>query len=223
MQKTLLCIAILLTPFISFGQFSFGKESSDTAKGPNNAFEIVSYVDFTSVDTGTYRWLRVQKSLSDKVTSAICDNFLCYGPDDDSAEFYVDANTTFKMKCNFYPNQGCGMNDVTLKVFKPSDPSAGEIFTIFHGYSWCATTGISEVRTKELSLTPSPASNFVNINYGSTVNKYIRVIDILGNVLYETKNHDVSTRLDVSEWSKGIYFVTVQDGSTISNKSFVKK
>lgn len=212
-----------MVPFLGFAQFSFEKDNSDTAKGPNSAFEIVSTVKFTTVDSGTYRWLRTSKNYSDKINSAICDNVLCYSPQDDSASFFAEANSSFKMKCNFYPNQGCGSNDVTIKIFKPSDRAAGEIFTTFHSYSWCTTTGVTEVNTRELSLSPSPASDYLHVDYGSTSTKSIRVIDILGNVILEEVNNKVSTRLDISNFNKGLYFVSIQDGNTVSNKSFVKK
>lgn len=204
--------------------FGFDKLNTDTAHAHPDVFQKATYADFHSDnDTGTYRWVRVNKNLSNGITSAICDNNTCYGPDDDSAQFFMEAMDTFSMICYFYPAGNCGQNDIELKVYKVNDPGAGEAYVTYHSYMWCVAASVTEVKAKELKVGPSPANDFIHVNYGSANAKNIRIVDVLGNVIFEKSTTKVSTRVDVSRWSKGLYFVTVQDGSTTINKSFVKK
>jgi hypothetical protein len=205
-------------------QVTFEKSNSDTIQGPETTFQLDAHVDITTVDSNTYRWVRTKKMLPTNLTSAICDNNLCYGPDDDSADFFMAAGSHFGFTCYFYPNnKGCGDASVELKVYDPNDATMPPIFTSFHGKIWCTATGISTITERELSVHPSPAKDFILVNYGSQNQKEIRVIDILGNVIIEMKSNSISTEIDVSHLKKGIYFVSVKEGSFISNKSFVKQ
>lgn len=222
---TLLCAVFALSFLnVQAQNFGFDKDQTDTAHAHPDVFQKATYADFHSDnDSGTYRWVRVNKNLSSGITSAICDNNTCYGPDDDSAEFYMEAMDTFSMICYFYPAGNCGQNDIELKVFKVNDPGAGASYVTYHSYMWCVAAGISDVQEKELKISPSPATDYIRVNYGSAGVKNIRIVDVLGNVVYKSSTSRVSTRVDVSQLNKGLYFVTVQEGTNTVNKSFVKK
>ncbi|MCB9245272.1 MAG: T9SS type A sorting domain-containing protein [Flavobacteriales bacterium] len=209
-------------PLSAFAQFEFEKESSDTARAPQTAFSIDAHNEFSTVDSGTFRWVRLSKDLPSKVTSAICDNNLCYGPEDDSADFFMAENSSFAMTCYFYPNSGCGTSEVSLKVYKPNDPAAGVAYTVFHGEIWCTAASVSTFQAGEIQISPNPATDHVYVHYGSSNLKTLRVVDVLGNVLLEKEFTGVSERVDVSRWTKGIYFATVTEGNHSIVKSFIK-
>ncbi|WP_299224350.1 PQQ-dependent sugar dehydrogenase [uncultured Psychroserpens sp.] len=80
---------------------------------------------------------------------------------------------------------------------------------------------VPEFEEKNISITPNPASEFLNINtLGNTIEN-ISIIDIKGSVLYIEKNVMLSERnINISFLSKGVYFVKIK---TNSKSSVVKK
>lgn len=222
MKIKVLSLLVALLPLSAFAQFEFAKESSDTAQTGQSSFQIDAHVEFKTTDSATFRWVRLSKDLPGGVTSAICDNNLCYGTDDDSADFFLGANDSFGMTCYFYPNNNCGNAEVSLKVYKANDPGAGEAYTVFHGQIWCTAASINTFSKGELQISPNPASDVIYVHYGSTNRKSLRIVDILGNVLVEKEFDGISEPIDVSRWTKGIYFATVTDGRNSVVKSFIK-
>ncbi len=98
----------------------------------------------------------------------------------------------------------------------------------FHSFSFAKALGVKEnLKDISVSVYPNPATDFVNINFkdastslnGST----LELTDIFGKILY-SKLIDGSTseQIDVSSYSKGIYFVKVNNSKTISTKRFIK-
>lgn len=76
----------------------------------------------------------------------------------------------------------------------------------------CSVTGINEESNYHFKLYPNPVNDVLTIeNTSSTISK-IKVIDILGNNVYENKisNETKTIHIDFSSFSKAIYFVEIQ-------------
>ncbi len=72
-----------------------------------------------------------------------------------------------------------------------------------------------------LSMYPNPASEIININSANRIIYRISIIDISGKLVLDTNNLDtLSASVDVSAFSRGIYFVTVNNSVT---KKIIKK
>ena len=72
-----------------------------------------------------------------------------------------------------------------------------------------------------LTLYPNPATEIITINSGTAPIDQIMVTDILGKTIYsEAYNETQNVSLDVSYYSNGIYFVTVNNSVT---KKIVKR
>ncbi len=71
----------------------------------------------------------------------------------------------------------------------------------------------------ELTMSPNPASDYVTIQAEGITDGRIRVVDVLGNVVY-TGEFNNSRKLNTSEFKNGVYFITVQNSS---NKGITKK
>lgn len=71
--------------------------------------------------------------------------------------------------------------------------------------------GISAIKqTPLLSISPNPANEYVNISVGSAENTSIKIVDVLGNVVYiETISNDTKN-IDISNFKNGVYFVLVE-------------
>lgn len=74
-------------------------------------------------------------------------------------------------------------------------------------------------KSVELTMSPNPATDYVMINAEGMSDAKIRVVDVLGNVVY-TSEFNSAKKLSVTEFKSGVYFVTVQGES---NKGFTKK
>ncbi|MFT7611877.1 MAG: hypothetical protein ACI9J3_000826 [Parvicellaceae bacterium] len=82
--------------------------------------------------------------------------------------------------------------------------------------------GISEVLLK-LSLYPNPVHEVLNIEFHSTINGSVQILNILGEVAKEVKVSRSSISLDLSELSDGQYVVgVIQSGRPISYARFIK-
>ena len=86
----------------------------------------------------------------------------------------------------------------------------------------CSVTGLNEESNFHFKLYPNPVNDVLTIeNTSSTISK-IKVMDILGNNIYENAiSNDIrAIHIDFSSFSKAIYFVEIQttNKTCISNK-----
>ncbi len=78
--------------------------------------------------------------------------------------------------------------------------------------------------TKPFNFFPNPTSDDINLVFEKIEPKTIRLFDILGNEVLKLKNNDSRLHLDVSNYSKGAYFlkVTTEKGSSSSQKIIIQ-
>ncbi len=87
-----------------------------------------------------------------------------------------------------------------------------------------------EANNIALSVFPNPTQGMVKLNIEADLfnTAEIKVINVMGKVVYEQSNISVvgsySTNVDLSEYSPGIYFITVSgDDKQVSKKIFLQK
>lgn len=85
---------------------------------------------------------------------------------------------------------------------------------------------LTPVSVPEATLTvgihPNPASDHINVQAEGFESADIKVVDVLGNTVM-TSTLSGSTKIDVSEFRNGIYFVTVSaEGRRVSRKVIVR-
>lgn len=74
-------------------------------------------------------------------------------------------------------------------------------------FSVSPAVGISENPADEsVRVYPNPASDFVNVQSLKSAGK-IEVLNIHGQIIYSTESSDQVTRIDLSGYQKGIYFI----------------
>jgi hypothetical protein len=80
-------------------------------------------------------------------------------------------------------------------------------------------TGVSSIEnTQEISIYPNPASTMLTVVAPEKIT-HLKVLDLLGNVVYEEDGLQNILTLNTSAYSKGIYFVVVNtDKQTFTNK-----
>lgn len=73
------------------------------------------------------------------------------------------------------------------------------------------TLGLTTIKqTPVLNISPNPADEYVNISVGSAENASIRIVDVLGNVVYNETISNGTKNIDVSNFKNGVYFVLVE-------------
>ena len=109
----------------------------------------------------------------------------------------------------------------------------GDYYTIVTNDSGCVSersniitimfTNVNDLDKFQLTVFPNPASDFVSIKGLSQAQKQIRVrlMDVSGNFL-RTINTDLGNTFDISDLSKGIYFLEVTLGNEIQTVRIVK-
>lgn len=82
--------------------------------------------------------------------------------------------------------------------------------------------GIKETKqTASFSIFPNPSDEAVNIQLNNSKNGTIKIIDLVGNVVY-TEEIASSSKVNVSEFKNGIYFVMIEaDGVKLSSRKLV--
>jgi hypothetical protein len=86
-------------------------------------------------------------------------------------------------------------------------------------------TGISQVENSVVSaiVFPNPASDVLFIESNSSKIKTIKVVNVAGNIVLENKVHAEKTQIEISSFSKGVYFVQVETENGITTKKIIVK
>lgn len=84
-------------------------------------------------------------------------------------------------------------------------------------------TGISEKNNSTITVFPNPSSNGVfTLDLNNTAGKSsIRILDIVGNVIYSTETTNSKQTLDLSTVANGSYFVSITNNNTTTTKKIV--
>ena len=80
---------------------------------------------------------------------------------------------------------------------------------------------IDEANAETVKLYPNPAKNMIEMTSNQVI-KSLMVIDINGRVLQILEILTTDYSLDISNLSKGVYFVELQSGESKSTKKFIK-
>lgn len=85
--------------------------------------------------------------------------------------------------------------------------------------------GINTVeQSPVLSISPNPAEEYVNISVGSVENASVKIVDVLGNVVYNETISNGTKNIDISNFKNGVYFVLVetQGVNSINRKLIIR-
>lgn len=113
-----------------------------------------------------------------------------------------------------------GKYDVTLKVTNAD----GDNTIVKTDYiNVVVNPGIGDVNGAKLNVTPNPSTGVFNINYNGNANS-LKVYSLSGSVLLEQRNGEISNRLDLTSFNKGMYIleIVLSDGSKLNSRLIVK-
>lgn len=69
---------------------------------------------------------------------------------------------------------------------------------------------------------PNPTSNFITVSGTDTINSY-QLIDAQGRILVSSTNNDSNLKIDVSNYSKGIYYLKMNFDKGTNTEKVIKE
>ena len=84
--------------------------------------------------------------------------------------------------------------------------------------------GINEVENNlGLTVYPNPASDVINVSLNKEINATITLLDVSGKVVRTQSLNGISTSINSASLNSGVYFVTINDGTSVSTQKVVIK
>jgi hypothetical protein len=83
------------------------------------------------------------------------------------------------------------------------------------------TVGVKELELQDVSVYPNPATDVVYINL-SSVNYFVEVINVVGEVVLKSENKSGTTSLSLHELTQGIYTLRIESNGKQKQMKFVK-
>ena len=80
----------------------------------------------------------------------------------------------------------------------------------------------SKANENEFFIYPNPANNFIDIET-EFKNYSISVFDNMGKLILKEETNQNETRIDISSFSNGIYFIQLQSNGKLLSKKFIKE
>jgi len=146
-------------------------------------------------------------------------------PTNQGSSYSLDAGTTWIEIDNSVQHLAQGWVDGTTGWCGGfnTDQTTGGIFK-FAGSPLVGVTALNNDNSK-MNIFPNPSNGQFNLQIAGaeTKNATVKIVDVVGNVVYENNignsSNVIVQNVDISTASKGVYFVTVENGTT----RFVKK
>ena len=86
------------------------------------------------------------------------------------------------------------------------------------------SVGVNEVEDNHgLRVFPNPAKEVINISLNKEVSATITLLDVSGKVVRTQALNGISTSINTASLNSGVYFVTINDGTSVSTQKVVIK
>lgn len=186
-----------------------------------------------SGDTMVIEVTRIEHQIIPGTADYLCWASTCFGaknageetswnPDDRAEVLPGDTAGGYGIQLYLTTNKKTGIAIYEYSFFDTlGGDFGGASSSFFVKYILSNTTSIDEKKAQQLSfnLYPNPTNNFVNVEFDKSLNQNlsIEVKDILGKQIetIAVPSSAQKMQLDLSSYSKGIYFVSVLDNQQI--------
>lgn len=215
-------ILILLGLFVCVTGYSQSVFEPASARNEHycTEFDIVVHSKFTNnFNTNKLKFIRIQKTVSSKWTTAYCDCDLCHDIKTDTAKFELAIGASCETSAHFYPDSSKGIGLVKIKVFPENDPST---FVIGEYQASCWGLSATFIENNKLALSPNPANTVLNIGFGSAEPYTISIIGSDGKLIVKEKVETLTNALDISLYNSGLYSVKVVSAGKEYYSKFIK-
>jgi hypothetical protein len=86
------------------------------------------------------------------------------------------------------------------------------------------SVGVNEVENNlGLRVFPNPSNEVINISLNKEVSASLKLLDVSGKVVKTQSLNGISTSINTASLNSGVYFVTINDGTSVSTQKVVIK
>lgn len=212
-MKKITTILMMLISISYYGQtYTVSPSNTVTTNIPLNTFLIIP---IDQINTGSspiiLKWEFVSDNMNPAWDLSICDFAHCYpglplsGTMDTvpvGGKGFIDLNI------DTYTTSGTGY--VKYYVYQDGFYANGDTITFIVNVG---VNGINEMSSTDFIIYPNPADKFASINisnFNSDENK-VKIINTLGQVVYDNAIVEQTAKIDVSTFANGIYFIELSD------------
>jgi hypothetical protein len=179
--------------------------------GPNKKWQLL-WSPYTGADDPYYRIYRgttpTNKVLIDSLTG-----------DEDQMFMYTDINSPSGTV--YYSVEAVTGEDCE----ETQGPTVAGRIRSNNAYYTAETMGLDNLQSLQTMIFPNPSQGLISIRFegkeGLYENSSLSIINHLGQSILSQNLNDVNTDLNLSELSKGIYFVKIENGDSYSIQKIV--
>ena len=200
-MKKIIIIFLLFSSVLLIGQTEYKALSSFDV----SSFTIIPnpYVDTTNIHFQINSNATVSLQIFDRwgsVVSTIVDNEILQLGEHN----YVYVNSTLIS----------GIYIVGLEI-------NGEMFSENLFKTNSANSIIQVNKREEITIYPSPATNFLKVNFPNNSKREIKLISINGESVIVTESSEKNTTIDIQKIKPGLYILSIKNGLIISNEKIL--
>jgi hypothetical protein len=169
----------------------------------------------------TIKWNRFNVSLpSAEWSTAICDILSCRGPEVSNDSFaFNKAGDTGILSFHFYAKNIRGKGSFVVRFSRVNNPLYFKDVYI-NAQGW-APTGVSSSMRTLMNVYPNPVNDYVNIKNPLIGKADLKVYNAQGQLVFESPFEN-NARVDVSNFTSGLYTIVVQGEKGSTSTTFVK-
>ena len=222
-RKITFLLSLLVVGVTTFAQINFEKDSVPLIYIDQANFDYSSKNKLTNASADPndtmFVWTRIINDIPANWETAICDQTICYPPEDSTMTLVMKQGEFFDFKVNFYLDNtgGCGAAKILIQS-KLNPSNKDSFYTEVCGFD--AAASVKNLKT-DLSVYPNPAQDYVVVNASIQGLFTVKVYDILG-VLKLSKELSSGDRVNIKELNKGVYIIRIE-GDAIATKVFQKQ
>jgi photosystem II stability/assembly factor-like uncharacterized protein len=176
----------------------------------------ISWIDFS---LGNNLWIDDIQVLNENTIFAACTSQV-----DLQVVYSIDAGITWFLQQQI--NDSAGLN--SIHMLTENEGWVSGLRGIYHttnggGIGLMLTVNPPKIITPDISVFPIPSANLITINWDINGKYDIVILDITGNIIYEEKSKIKSASINISNFSKGVYFVkAIGDDYTQTKKIIIQ-
>ena len=138
-------------------------------------------------------------------------------------DIFLLPNQNLTINLNRISEYGMRYNKICFECLAPNSQIENNI----ESNSLCKTfviTGLVDVtKSQKCQVYPNPTKDFLKLEFEENGEKYIRLSNLNGSLLFETKISDCETNLDLSSFDSGVYLLSITSESIRFSQKIVKE
>jgi hypothetical protein len=139
---------------------------------------------------------------------------------------WTGTNTVLK-EYSYPLNALAGNSEVIFRIVFHSDEATRQLGVVVDDFVIDGTLSNATFALDQVAIYPNPSKGIFNLSLGTIIPDNITVYDVMGKVIYATKDLSVSnngiTTLDLASAATGIYFVKIASAKQSVTKRIVKE